>query len=231
MSLSRMLGLLLLILGVFLPCVAWSSEAAPPPKQASAQGATSTAGTGSDLSKYGFESEDELWDAQTFKNSQAVTSVGLSEKGIAKFGVYSMKMAVHLVGSHPQRSNGEAVVDMRYSPPKGVKTPINLEGRLITAWVKVPANMAGPESRPNGVELLVKDQNWKSEYGTWFNLTDCTDPWTSVTLTPSKRRPPNGFMDKGFDPTRIVSIGVKIGTGDGSTEEYKGFVYVDGVNW
>jgi hypothetical protein len=38
-------------------------------------------------------------------------------------------------------------------------------------------------------------------------------------------------MDPGFDPTKIVSVGVKIAAGSGSTATYPGSVYLDEIRW
>ncbi len=184
-----------------------------------------------DSSRYGFESSDVFWVAQTWKDSQAVTAVERSDGKMAKFGCYSLKLAVDLVGGHANKSKGEAYVDMRYFAPTGVKAPVNLDNVLITVWVYVPGGAAGDSDRPNGVQVFVKDQNWKNEYGTWFNLPDYTDKWVPINLTPSRQTPRAGYMDEGFDPSKIIVVGVKIGTGTNSVATYRGPIYVDGVNW
>ena len=184
-----------------------------------------------DNSKYGFESADVFWIPQTYIDSQAVTAVAQSESGMSEFGCYSLQLAVDLVGGHANKSKGEAFVDMRYFAPPGIKAPINLEGVEITVWIYAPRASAGDRSKPNGVQVFVKDENFKNEYGTWFNISEYTDKWIPVRLTPSKIPPIDGFMDPGFDPSRIVIVGVKIGTGTNSTSTYSGMIYVDGVDW
>jgi hypothetical protein len=184
-----------------------------------------------DSSKYGFESADVLWVPQVYTDSQAVTTVTQSERNMAKFGCYSLKLSVDLVGGHANKSKGETYVDMRFFGPTGTKAPTNLEGMQITAWVRVPGVAGGDPSKPNGLQVFVKDERFRSEYGTWFNLTDNADGWMPISLTPGKMPPPGGFMDPGFDPTKIIMIGIKIGVGAGSAATYKGPVYVDGVNW
>ncbi len=183
-----------------------------------------------DSSRYGFESSDIFWVAQTWEDSQAVTAVDRSDKE-AKFGCYSMKLTVDLIGGDEKKGKGEAYVDMRYFPPMGVKAPVNLENVPITIWVYVPAGAAGESDRPNGVQVFVKDQNWKNEYGTWFNLPNYTDRWVPISLTPSRQKPLMGYIDEGFDPSKIVVVGVKIGAGKDSKAIFKGPIYVDGVNW
>jgi hypothetical protein len=189
-----------------------------------------TAACPPDPSKYGFEGEIS-WVAQTYQDSQACTAVGRSEKGTAKFGCYSLRCAVDLVGGDLHKSKGEAYVELQSSPPAGVTVPANLEGREITVWVYVPGSAVGDPSRPNGVQVFVKDQSFRNEYGTWLNLVGNTDKWIPVTFTPSRQLPPMGYMDSGFDPTNIIVLGVKIGAGGGSTATYKGPIWIDGVNW
>ena len=184
-----------------------------------------------DPSKYGFESSDILWVVQTFGDSQAVNALARSDKGFAKFGCYSLRLAVDLVGGDENKSKGEAYVDMRFFPPTGMEAPLNLEGVPITVWVYVPGSAAGDPSKPNGVQVFVKDKNWKNEYGTWLDLPNYTDKWIPITLTPSRQQPPMGYMDEGFDPSAIIAVGVKIGAGTPSTATYQGPIYVDGVNW
>ena len=102
-------------------------------------------------------------------------------------------------------------MDMRNSKPPGVQLPANLEGVPITIRVFVPGTGAGDPRLPNGLQVLVKDDSWRSEYGTWLNLSGMTDTWITVQLTPSREKPRDGHMDPGFDPTRIIMVGLKIG--------------------
>jgi hypothetical protein len=184
-----------------------------------------------DRSTYGFESAGVIWVAQTYWDSQAITAVAQSERMMAKFGCYSLALVVDLVGGDDNKSKGEAYVDMRFFPPAGVEAPVNLEGVPITIWVYVPGGAAGDPSKSNGAQLFVKDQNWKSEYGTWFNLVGYTDRWVPLWLTPSRQEPPMGYKDEGFDPSGIIVVGVKISAGNNSTATYNGPIYVDGVDW
>lgn len=183
-----------------------------------------------DSSKYGFESGVMGWMHQTLEDSQAVTAVAQSERNVAKFGCYSLKLTVDLGDRRVNKSKGEAYVDMRFFPPAKVTTPLNLEEDVqISAWVYVPG-AAGSPDRPNGVQLFVKDQNWRSEYGSWFNLTSAS--WISVTLTPLRTTPLHGgYMESGFDPTKIIMVGIKVGAGAGSETPYLGPIYVDAIDW
>lgn len=195
------------------------------------EGSSPTSVFRSDSTRYGFESEDIFWKAQTYKDSKAVTGVVQSRKGMAKLGQYSLELAIDLVGGHPNKSKGEAFVDLRFFPPTGVEAPVDLDGVLITAWVFAPDGAEGDPDSPNGIHLFVKDNHWRSEYGTWFDLIGFTDRWVPVRLTPRSRKPSLGYMDAGFRPDSIIMIGVKVGAGGKSTATYKGPVYLDAVDW
>lgn len=182
-----------------------------------------------DSSKYGFESGVMGWMHQTLEDSQAVTAVAQSERNVAKLGCYSLKLTVDLGDRQVNKSKGEAYVDIRFFLPAKVTAPLNLEGVQISAWVYVPG-AAGSPDRPNGVQLFVKDQNWRSEYGRWFNLTSAR--WILVTLTPLRTTPlRGGYMESGFDPTKIIMVGIKVGAGAGSETPYLGPIYVDAIDW
>ncbi len=185
-----------------------------------------------DSSKYGFELElaDVPWVVQTYIGSQAITEVAQSGE-MARFGCYSLKATVDLVGGHENKSNGETFVDLSFFPPTGVQAPVNLEGVPITVSVYVPRDAAGDSGRPNGIQVFVKDKNFASEYGAWFDLSDSTDRWVSISLVPMRETPPSGFMENGFDPSNIVIVGIKIGVGSDSIATYRGPIYIDGINW
>jgi hypothetical protein len=161
--------------------------------------------------------------AQTYTDTQAVTAVGQSDRHMAKLGCYSLELTVDLVGGHENKSRGEAYIDM--------KTAVDLEDVPIAAWVYVPEGAGGDSSTPNGVQLFVKDHNWRSEYGAWFDIPGNTNEWIELGLTPSRHPPPMGDMEEEFDPGNVVAVGVRIGTGSGSAATYSGPIYVDGVNW
>ena len=134
-------------------------------------------------------------------------------------------MSVDLVGGHPNKSNGETFVDLRYHPPLleppcCVTAPVNLNGKQICAYVWSPVGSEGNPSCPNGLQVVVKDGNWKSFYGTWHNIRE--NQWNYVCTTPGTTAPPGGYMDAGFDPTKIVLLGVKVGAGGCSTAEFSG---------
>lgn len=174
-----------------------------------------------DLSKYGFEQGVEGWIRQDYKDSRACIGVSQTNEKVY-IGQYSLKMDMNLTGNSDDKSKGEAYI------PK-LPNPVNLENKRISAWIYSPKGSRGPDDNPNGVQLFVKDIHYKCEYGNWLQLTE--GKWTEVILIPGRVEPIFGYMDKGFNPARIISIGIKIGTGSDSNAKYSGPIFIDAVNW
>ena len=156
---------------------------------------------------------------QAFTNLSRTTTAPSNATGC-------LALDVHLVGTNSSYDGGEVSVDVRKFAPEFVSTPINLQGRRVSAWVHCPAGLRGPESNPNYVRLVCKDVNWKSFYGTLEHIY--TGYWFSISMSPDTNAPQHGWMDPGFDPTRIREMGLSLCTGGGSTSTYDGKIYIDG---
>ena len=175
-----------------------------------------------DPTKFGFENGEMGWIVQTYPDSQGVTKLAQSVEQ-AKICKHSLKLTLDLEGSHKSRSKGEVFVDIPVQ---------DLGGKSLSVWVFIPKTAVGSITHPNGVQVFVKDNNNKSEYGTWWEITPSkTGTWQQVTLTPSSTAPAYGSMEDGFDPTHIKYIGVKFATSEGSKDKYNGSVYIDGFDW
>lgn len=173
------------------------------------------------------------WKAQTYYDSQAITAVSITTD-CAHSGVGGLKMTVDLVGGHPNKSSGEVFVDLRYHPPLleppcCLTAPVDFDGIQICAYVWCPAGSRGNPSRPNGLQVFVKDENRRSFYGNWHNIQE--NQWNHICVMPGTTAPPWGHMDPGFDPTKIVLLGVKVGAGGGSTATFSGTMCLDDVGW
>ena len=171
------------------------------------------------------------WVRQEYTDSQAC--VEISQTGEKAYeGRFSLVMKMDLAGADPNnhKRRGEAWVDMQASPPAGGETmPVDLANRIVTAWVYSPQGARGDDKHPNGFQIFVKDEAFRSLYGPWNNVAE--GAWTPITLTVSSAAQAGGSITAGFDPTRIRVIGVKMAAGDGSTAVYKGIVYIDKVDW
>ncbi len=168
------------------------------------------------------------WVAQDYEDSQGCTKVSRSdEKGHG--GRHSLKMRMDLIGKHKHKSTGEAWVDWQDDPPPGERIPADMLNRTITVWVYAPRGSRGERGKPNGFQVFVKDENWKSQYGTWKNVRE--GEWSQISLTVSTDKPRGGYVDQGFNPKRIIAMGVKMGIGGRSSAKFKGAVYIDTVKW
>ncbi len=167
---------------------------------------------------FNFEAGAEGWGRSTDTDNQAIIRVSQSSDR-AKQGIYSLKLEVDL--GDGGKSKGAA----------SVMVTEDLRNQAITAWVWCPPGSSGDLSRPNGIQLFVKDSKWRSEYGPWRNIGTNLPmgTWAQVTMTPSNPKGQNAHMTPGFDPTDIIVIGIKVARGDGSTVTYTGDFYLDEV--
>ena len=173
------------------------------------------------------------WKPQTYWDSQAITEVNITPNKPYS-GQGSLEADVNLIGQDPNKSSGETFVDLRYHPPLSdppccVITPVDFKGVMIKARVWCPEGIQGYSHAPNGLQLFVKDQAWKSFYGSWHNIKG--NKWNEITVTPDTVAPSGGWMDHEFDPTKIVMIGVKIGANENWYGNFSGKIWIDDVTW
>ncbi len=178
------------------------------------------------------------WEPQTYWDSQAVTEVSITANKPCE-GKASLELTVELIGQDPEnhKRNGETFVDLRYRPPLSesphcIIAPVDFSGVTISARIWCPEGIQGYSWAPNGLQLFVKDREWRSFYGGWHDIYwEDINKWKEVTVTPSTAAPPGGWMDPGFDPTNVVMIGVKIGTNDNWGGTFSGEMWLDDVTW
>ncbi len=177
--------------------------------------------------RYSFGSDAEGWTHQTYAGLMACTNVSwVSSAPSNSAGCLAVDM--HLDGADPDYNEGEIMVDMRYYPPDLVSIPVDLKGKRVSAWIYCPAGLDAPESGPNYVRLFCKDETWKSFYGSLQHIRT-NGNWFSISMTPDTNMPRYGWIDAGFDPTRVHMIGLQIAAAGGATSKYDGKFYVDGV--
>jgi hypothetical protein len=179
-------------------------------------------------SRFNFEDGAMGWKTQDQGNSRAWVQLAQSKER-SKDGEFSLKVQTDLDGGDERKGSGEVWVDLRQNPPAGLKAPLDLSKRTLTAWVYASPGSVGDPSKPNGIQMFVKDKKWKAEYGTWQNLVE--GQWNKISLTVGASQPEAGHLDSDFDPTQIIGVGVKLGAGGGSKARYRGAVYVDAVSW
>lgn len=178
--------------------------------------------------KYSFESGTSGWICQDYEDSRACIQVLQSDE-IAKEGLYSLKMVMNLIGDDAHKSKGEAWINMLDVAPNGQTVPVDLSNRTITAWIYAPQGSRGERSIPNGFQLFVKDEDWNNEYSSWKDVAEGI--WNPISFPVSASEPSGGSMDVGFNPRRIIALGVKMAVGDGSMAKFDGAVYIDAIDW
>jgi hypothetical protein len=161
------------------------------------------------------------WQAQDYVDSSGILSVSLDPS------LPRLSLVAYLVGQHPNYAKGEAYVDLRYFLGLEDKAGIDLSRSQITIQADVPEKFVGPSDNFNGAQVLVKDTQFRSQYGTWVNVT--APGKLTVSLRPTSATPPDGFTSPGFDPTQVRIVGIKFGIGSQSTATYEGPLYITGV--
>lgn len=173
---------------------------------------------------YDFNSSVQNWQNRVYINpdtgqgDNACQSVE-HETTVVKAGGGSLQMNMHLIGGDAIYSKGEAYVDLASS--------INLLGLPVSVWVYAPSGAGGPTGNPNGWQMFFKDASWDGWYGPWNPIGLSNEgAWKQLTVTLGTTTP--AWVADNFDAsTGIMELGVKIGTGGGSTATYDGPVYVD----
>ena len=135
-------------------------------------------------------------------------------------------MDADLRSGHPNLSQGEVFVDLRYYPPLCSETsyitaPVDLDGVTISASVYAPPGSGGDPAHPNGFQIFTKDSEWDSYYGPWFNIV--AGSWNVVSATVTS----NGA----FESNDVILVGLKVGTGTGSTAQFRGTLWLDDYGW
>lgn len=167
-----------------------------------------------------FEDEGHGWLTSPEKPSACL---GLDRsKAVARRGRHSLELDMDLDGSKPELASAEVWLDLRQ------QKDVELAHRRVSAWVYTPAQALGDPEHPNGFQLFVKDEHWRSQYGSWVNAV--ADEWTRVELVVGEASDP-GSIDAGFDATLVTTLGLKVSVGGGSHAVYTGPVYIDSVDW
>ena len=179
--------------------------------------------------RYSFSSDSEGFARQTDAGTMACTSVAWAATAPSN-GTGCLAVDMHLDGANATYDAGEIYVDMRFDAPARVGSPVDLKGKRVSLSVYCPPGLNNGESNPNYVRLFCKDENWKSFYGSLQHIRN-TGYWFSVSMTPDTNMPVYGWMDAGFDPTRIHMIGLSVAAGGSSTAKYDGKLYVDGLSF
>lgn len=182
---------------------------------------------------YDFENDLMQWKVQQYKDSRAVQKMTSSTKKF-KTGKHSLELLLNLNCQIDSLSKGEVFIEVASDTLLGKREPRNMLGKTISCWIHAPYDAVGEWSNRNGIQIFCKDINDKSQYSEWNRIQG--DIWFEVKYSPTKQptmdQLNNGFYhEKGFDPSKIILVGVKIACGGGSNAKYKSTVYLDCVSW
>ncbi|MBI2301224.1 MAG: hypothetical protein HYU66_20135 [Armatimonadetes bacterium] len=157
------------------------------------------------------------WRAQDYTNSQGIEAV---QREAARRVLW---LTCRLTGGDAHRTNGEATLDLSYVDGLGGRVPLDLHGTGLTVKVLVPAGLVGENSRPNGLQVFLKDAAWASLYSAWINVSGAGTYELRLELPASRQG--------GFDPSAVRVVGVKVGIGTGSRAGFQGSVAVTDVRF
>lgn len=174
-----------------------------------------------------------IWKAQTYEGVEAIKTVKLSENNPLE-GTGSLEINILLDTGNPQLRVGETFIDLRNHAPQGMppdcwKAPVNLWNMPLFAKAFCPAGLQGTSHAPNGFQLFVKDNQWRTLNGPYVNLSQGVDKWYELSVTPDLVPPPGGSMDGGFDPTKIIALGLRVVANDNWNGAYEGQLWLDEV--
>jgi hypothetical protein len=176
--------------------------------------------------RFEFEQDSGGWTAQTQGNSGCIGAVQTREH--AKHGAHSLELKLQLAPGSEHSRAGEAFVDLTKPRSPELGAPLNMNSKLISAWVYTPADASGSPLAPNGYQLFVKDGSYKSHYGAWTNAE--ADSWSRVQLKVGVAE--NGSRPQaGFSADSVAVIGIKLELAGQATEGFTGSVYLDSVDF
>ena len=164
------------------------------------------------------------WQVQDHTSSLAVKTVTYTKE--------KLLLDTDFIGQDPSYANGEAYLNLRFVPGLESKVPIDMTNRTMKVTVEIPSGFIGDPDSPNGIQAFVKDNNWKSQYSAWKNITRIKNDSIEYTITiaPATTNIPVGYVtEQDFDAGKISVIGVKFGIGRNSMHKYQGPLYITGI--
>ena len=164
--------------------------------------------------------EEGTWRPQDIYYSLGIESINRNDAN------RESSVTAKLKSGDLQYNDGEMFLDFRYDiPGYNYAGPLNLTGKELNFSVKIPEEFISFTGEPCWAQIFVKDEEYDYQYGTSVFL-DSADIWHTLTLTPNNGYVYNGKTSSDFDPSRIVSIGIKISCGKNSDIDREGQFYV-----
>jgi hypothetical protein len=156
------------------------------------------------------------WTHETFADTRGFTGTRVvRDQGT---GRGALRIAADLRPGDPGRSNGEVHLSLIDHWPFACPRPetpmaVNLSGALVRCRLRLPAGSAGHASSPNGLQLVFKTRTgeiWPSMYTRWENISPSWEG-RDVTIAARVSTAEAGYIDPGFDASRVSLIGLKLG--------------------
>lgn len=194
------------------------------------------------------------WKPQDYADSQGITAATI-KSGANKFNGGYLELTLDLKGGSDNKIQGEIFTDLRYpsiyDADVQFEAPVNLANTVLSAMVFCPDG-SGNDYTPSGIQIFLKsvkvvdgEEVWSSWYGNCHNIWKAGPDWSadkelgdvregrwSLIAADVSKQPIYGYVDKDFDPTRVVLIGIKVGlnqnNGFGSLS---GEILVDNFGW
>lgn len=177
--------------------------------------------------RFGFEEQTSRWRAGSAAGVLGCTRAQPSD-GAAYRGQQALALTLELLPSDPDRSAGEAWVDLREDSHGLPLAPRDLQGVTVVAWVLTDPETVREPAHPNLAQLFVKDQQWRANYGPAIELVQ--GGWQELRLRVGELDP-GQYRHPDFDGHAVTVIGVKIAVGPGATRPHRGVVHLDAVGW
>lgn len=189
---------------------------------------------------YDFEKDIQGWAVESHHTTIGASGVELST--IEKFsGDKSLKVKLNLSKESLSHSQGEIRVDLESFAPGDDEGPLNLDNKIVSAYVYLPREFGGESASPNGIQVFAKSvsvdslgkEQWKSLYGKWYNAIGYSNNWIEVKLLISTKKKKGVYIEEGFDPKSIRFVGIKFALGGKASKNVKfsGDVFVDCISW
>jgi len=164
-----------------------------------------------------------LWRRQTYEDSQGITDIQPDSAN------NQWEVTTDLIAGDKNKNAGEMFVDLAYDIPDYKWTgPLNLEGKMLTFQIKAPEDFRASTDKPMWAQIFVKSEGgFNFQYGKHVQIEN-DEEWYTVTITPQFGEIEEGdsLTSRGFDPTSIYSLGLKISCNENSIGQYQGLIYV-----
>lgn len=183
------------------------------------------------VERFGFERDADGWRCLDAEQGAGCVALRRSDEE-AKAGDYALQLDVVLEPRNQSRRNAEvawdAVGESGAPSQTGSTQPLDLRDKTVSLWVYATTGAEGEAESPNGLQLFVKDREWRSHYGAWTNIEP--ERWVQLSLSVGEAGD-GEHVDESLEPAAIRLIGLKMSLGGKSQLPFEGPLFVDAVSW